>query len=534
MDFDILVGGGTTPPADGFSVCVANNLPALFSEEGAGSGLIVSFDIYDNTDGDPNNGTGEAPAIDVFWNGISVAHTMVPVEAFETFGAYVPISIKLDPDGTLDVVAAGTPVYTDLPTGFRPIAGAAFGIGARTGGLNEKCWIDRLQISAVDASPADAEAGQTVHFNVSNDKPGMFSVQPAISPDGTLTYSPAPGMVGTANVTVTLMDDGGTAYGGKDTSPEQTFTISVVDFTPPQITCPPDQNLEFTSAAGALVSVAPVVSDACDPAVDVVCVPPLDRPMPIGMTTVRCTATDNAGNAVSCTFKVTVVGPMAVKDGLVDELLTLLDSTTRSKDRDKLIDAITKLLESLDPSLWAGNDRLERKHGDKVFDKEREAVRKLCDLLKDKDSTVPDAAVQAVIDDIFKIDRTLAEIAINDAIAAHANQKKIDEALKHLAKGDEQVASNKKCDDGVNEYKEAWKKAVRAKVEQKMHRLHNGKVYVDVLGEPGVNYMLQVSSDLTNWTNLRSARADNEGYVLIDDPGAPGKPMRFYRVVEQE
>jgi len=72
------------------------------------------------------------------------------------------------------------------------------------------------------------EAGQTVNFEVvNNTNPSLFSVQPAVAPNGTLTFTPAPNVAGTAQVTIRLKDNGGTANGGSDTSPTQTFTITV-------------------------------------------------------------------------------------------------------------------------------------------------------------------------------------------------------------------------------------------------------------------------------------------------------------------
>lgn len=75
--------------------------------------------------------------------------------------------------------------------------------------------------------PATNEAGQTLNFLVSNDTNALFSVEPAIAPNGTLTYTPAPNTSGTAMVTVKLQDNGGVANGGVDTSTAQTFTINV-------------------------------------------------------------------------------------------------------------------------------------------------------------------------------------------------------------------------------------------------------------------------------------------------------------------
>src|SRR5205814_1918085 len=54
-----------------------------------------------------------------------------------------------------------------------------------------------------------------------------FSAQPAVAPNGTLTFTPAANANGTATVTVRIHDDGGTASGGIDTSAAQTFTITV-------------------------------------------------------------------------------------------------------------------------------------------------------------------------------------------------------------------------------------------------------------------------------------------------------------------
>ena len=72
------------------------------------------------------------------------------------------------------------------------------------------------------------EAGQALAFTISNDNNALFSVQPAVSPTGVLSFTPAATINGTATVTLSLTDDGGTADGGDDTSDPQTFTISVV------------------------------------------------------------------------------------------------------------------------------------------------------------------------------------------------------------------------------------------------------------------------------------------------------------------
>jgi hypothetical protein len=79
----------------------------------------------------------------------------------------------------------------------------------------------------ISAGPAN-ESAQTLTFQLTNNSnPAIFSVAPAISPSGALTYTPAPNAVGTATITINLRDNGGTANGGVDTSASQSFDITV-------------------------------------------------------------------------------------------------------------------------------------------------------------------------------------------------------------------------------------------------------------------------------------------------------------------
>ena len=72
------------------------------------------------------------------------------------------------------------------------------------------------------------ENGQTLSFTATNTNNGMFSAQPAVDLNGTLTFTPS-GIPGTATVTVVLHDGGGTANGGVDTHAE-ILTITTSTF----------------------------------------------------------------------------------------------------------------------------------------------------------------------------------------------------------------------------------------------------------------------------------------------------------------
>ena len=113
--------------------------------------------------------------------------------------------------------------------------------------------------TALGAGPAD-EAAQALEFVVTNDNAALFSAQPAVAPNGTLTFTPAANANGSATVSVRLHDSGGTANGGTDTSAAQTFVIRVKpspsfsNLSSPTITYgTASTTLSGTASAGTLV-----------------------------------------------------------------------------------------------------------------------------------------------------------------------------------------------------------------------------------------------------------------------------------------
>lgn len=82
---------------------------------------------------------------------------------------------------------------------------------------------------AGEFDPGPNEADQSIdEFVVGNDNNDLFSVQPAIDQNGTLSFTPnAENRQGSAEVTVQVRDDGGTANGGEDLSVARSFTITI-------------------------------------------------------------------------------------------------------------------------------------------------------------------------------------------------------------------------------------------------------------------------------------------------------------------
>ncbi len=149
----------------------------------------------------------------------------------------------------------------------------------------------------LSAGPAD-ESGQMLTFIVSNDNNALFAVQPTINASGTLTYTPTINGNGIATVTVRLMDNGGTANGGQDTSAAQTFLIAVCT-----LTCPANvTQANDVGQCGAIINYAVPPSGGCGM---IACTPPTGTLFPKGITTVTCTA--SVGSPMpACSFTVTV------------------------------------------------------------------------------------------------------------------------------------------------------------------------------------------------------------------------------------
>ncbi|NUQ64303.1 MAG: putative Ig domain-containing protein, partial [Pirellulales bacterium] len=142
----------------------------------------------------PGNANGQMEAFTIrAWDGVVASSTAVPV-----YVGVAPVN-----DAPLFVKGADLTVNEDAAA--QSIAAWATGIS--TGAANE--------------------SGQALAFVIGVNNPTLFAAQPALDATGTLTYTLAENGFGTAVVTVQLVDDGGTADGGADTSAQQTFSITV-------------------------------------------------------------------------------------------------------------------------------------------------------------------------------------------------------------------------------------------------------------------------------------------------------------------
>ena len=103
----------------------------------------------------------------------------------------------------------------------------SFSLAANTLVVNEDAAPQVIPGFAQDISAGSTdEANQSLYFIVTNDNNTLFILQPKIDSQGTLFYTLAPNANGLATLQVVLVDSGGIASGGIDSSTVKTFRIN--------------------------------------------------------------------------------------------------------------------------------------------------------------------------------------------------------------------------------------------------------------------------------------------------------------------
>jgi hypothetical protein len=188
------------------------------------SGQTVSFNVTGNT------ATGLFEAGPAVGSSGTLTYTLAP-----NANGSATITIEAQDDGGI----ADGGVDTSASQTFVINVTAVNSVPSFTKGADETVLEDAGEqtranwASDISAGPDD-ESGQTVSFNVTgNTEPGLFEAGPAVNSSGTLTYTLASDVNGSATITIEAQDDGGVADGGVDTSASQTFDINVtVDLEP--------------------------------------------------------------------------------------------------------------------------------------------------------------------------------------------------------------------------------------------------------------------------------------------------------------
>jgi hypothetical protein len=120
-----------------------------------------------------------------------------------------------------------------------------------------------------------------------------------------------------------------------------------VDATAPVLTVPAPTTVDATSPRGAVFSYPATASDARDPAPVVRCSPVSGSTLPIGTTTVLCTASDDLGNSSTASFDVQVRGAL-------EQVLVLRDTVLAEVSPNDLRTTLVKQLDDAAAALRAG------------------------------------------------------------------------------------------------------------------------------------------------------------------------------------
>jgi hypothetical protein len=153
-----------------------------------------------------------------------------------------------------------------------------------------------LQLPGTIVAEAAGPSGAVVTYAVGSGD--------AVDPAPVIVCAPGSGStfpLGTTSVACTATDATGNGSSGS-------FDVVVRDTTAPSMSnVPGDISVVTSNPAGRSVAFAwPSATDTVSGAVSVACAPSSGSTFPVGTTTVRCTASDAAGNSTARTFRVTV------------------------------------------------------------------------------------------------------------------------------------------------------------------------------------------------------------------------------------
>ncbi|MCB8749397.1 DUF4347 domain-containing protein [Planktothrix agardhii] len=161
-----------------------------------------------------------APAVDA--NGYLTYTPAANANGTSTFDVVVQDSGGTA-NGGIDTSAVQNFIITVNPVNDKP----SF---INAGNQTLTAWTNTVQTvsnwaNTVIIGPAN-ESTQTSNYTVTNTDNTLFTAQPSVATDGTLTYTPS-GKPGTAIVSVQLQDSGGTANSGVNLSDTANFNITI-------------------------------------------------------------------------------------------------------------------------------------------------------------------------------------------------------------------------------------------------------------------------------------------------------------------
>jgi flavin reductase (DIM6/NTAB) family NADH-FMN oxidoreductase RutF len=225
----------------------------------------------------------------------------VTQEASDSTGASVSYPAATVKDA---VTAAPEVTYSHVSGSTFPMGDTAITVTARDAADNTATCSFDVRVKDGTAPNLMCPGPATVEAQGPEGTPVSYSAEASDAVSTvTLTYSTQPGTVfasGTTTVTVTAKD-------AADNASTCSFPVTVRDTTAPVVTCPANVQVETREASGLVVEFpAATATDAVTTAPQVTYSQASGSTFPSGTTSVTTTATDEAGNAATCSFQVTV------------------------------------------------------------------------------------------------------------------------------------------------------------------------------------------------------------------------------------
>jgi len=196
-------------------------------------------------------------------------------------------------------VACSPASGSKIPVGDTTVTCTATDDSGNAASASFVAHVTRLNTPPTLNLPADS----TVEGNTTGGAAAAYvvtasDIEDAVAP--TPSCSPALGSVlplGQNTINCSATDSGGLTANGS-------FKISIQDTTPPTISgMPGDINLTTSDPSGTTLTYSmPTASDIVDASPAVNCAPASGSTIPVGDTTVSCTATDDSGNSASASF----------------------------------------------------------------------------------------------------------------------------------------------------------------------------------------------------------------------------------------
>ena len=204
--------------------------PSTATDETAGQTGTLSYAVKTPCDPASSPLFATCPSIDPATKALSY------VPKPDVSGSAV-IQIEVTDDGTLDA-SGPSPASAagDLTLVVGPVNDApSFTAGGTLVVVEDSLLATLPWAGGISRGPAD-EASQTLTFVLSGVDAAFFDVTPTIdATTGEVTFRPKADVAGTTTATVVLVDSGGTADGGVDTSASKILTIQVTPSNDPPV-----------------------------------------------------------------------------------------------------------------------------------------------------------------------------------------------------------------------------------------------------------------------------------------------------------